>query len=82
MIWISTGMKGGYNSSKGSVEDVNRVGSFLGLMTQSNADQGPDVAPPAADRKTAELFGKRMAEVTIRWKETQKHMRNRGPRHH
>jgi NAD(P)H dehydrogenase (quinone) len=39
----------------------------LGLMTQSNVDEGPDVVPPAADRKTAELFGQRVAEVTARW---------------
>lgn len=67
MIWISTGMKGGYNHSGGTPEDLNRVGSFLGLATQANADQGPDVAPPSADRKTAEAFGKRIAEVTDRW---------------
>lgn len=68
MVWAGTGMMPGYNNSKGSPEDVNRVGSFLGLMTQANADQGPDVAPPAADRKTAELFGKRIAEVALRWR--------------
>jgi len=67
MIWISTGMKGGYNHSAGSPDDLNRVGSFLGLATQANADQGPEVAPPAADRKTAEAFGRRIAEITDRW---------------
>lgn len=68
MIWAGTGMMPGYNTSKGSPADINRVGSFLGLMTQANADEGPDVAPPAADRKTAELFGARIAEVAARWK--------------
>ena len=68
MIWAGTGMMPGYNTSKGSPNDVNRVGSFLGLMTQANADEGPDVAPPQSDRATAELFGKRVAEVAVRWK--------------
>lgn len=67
MIWAGTGMLPGNNSSKASIEDVNRLGSFLGLMAQANADQGSDVAPPAADRKTAELFGARIAEVASRW---------------
>jgi multimeric flavodoxin WrbA len=68
MIWTGGGLLPGNNSSTGSPEDVNRVGSFLGLMTQSNADQGPDLAPPLSDRRTAELFGQRVAEVVVRWK--------------
>lgn len=67
MIWTGTGMLPGNNSSKASIDDVNRLGSFLGLMAQANADQGADVAPPAADRKTAELFGARIAEVTAQF---------------
>ena len=67
MIWSGTGMLPGNNSSKASIEDVNRLGSFIGLMAQANADQGPDVAPPAADRKTAELFGARIATAAARW---------------
>lgn len=67
MIWAGTGIMPGNNNSKGSTNDVNRVGSFLGMMAQANADEGPDVAPPQADRKTAELFGARVAEVAARW---------------
>lgn len=67
MLWAGTGMMPGNNNSKGSINDVNRVGSFLGMMAQANADEGPDVAPPQADRKTAELFGARIAEVAARW---------------
>ncbi len=68
MIWAGTGMMPGYNRKGSTPEDINRVGSFLGLMTQSNADEGPEVVPPSADRKTAELFGKRVAEVAVRWR--------------
>ncbi|SFN49757.1 Multimeric flavodoxin WrbA [Cohaesibacter marisflavi] len=67
MQWISTGTLPGNNSSQGSVEDVNRLGSTLGLMAQANADQGADVAPPAADHRTAELYGARIAEAAKRW---------------
>jgi NAD(P)H dehydrogenase (quinone) len=68
MIWAGTGMMPGYNSKADSPDSVNRLGSFLGLMAQANADEGPDVAPPQVDRKTAELFGARVAEIAVRWK--------------
>lgn len=68
MIWVGTGIFPGYNSSKGSPADLNRVGSLLGLGTQSNIDESPETAPPASDRQTAELFGKRVAETAVRWR--------------
>lgn len=67
MVWVGTGMMPGNNSSEGSVEDLNRLGSYLGLMAQANADQGADVAPPATDHRTAEAFGARIAEAAKRW---------------
>lgn len=67
MTWVSLGLLPGNNNSQGSTEELNRLGSFLGAMAQSNADQGPDQAPPAADRKTAEHLGKRVAEAAQRW---------------
>lgn len=68
MVWAGTGMMPGYNTKSGSPDSINRIGSFSGLMTQANVDEGPDVAPPQVDRKTAELFGARVAEVAARWK--------------
>ncbi len=67
MVWVGNDLLPGNNSSQGSVEDLNRLGSFLGGMAQANADQGPDLAPPAADRKTAEHLGTRVAEAAARW---------------
>ena len=61
MIWVSLGLLPGNNSSQGSVEDLNRIGSYLGAMAQSNADQGPDVAPIPSDLKTAAHLGRRVA---------------------
>lgn len=68
MVWIGLGLLPGNNSSTGSVEDINRLGSFLGAMAQSNADQGPEHGPPPADLKTAELLGERVARAAIRWR--------------
>lgn len=67
MIWVGLGLLPGNNSSTGSPEDVNRIGAYLGSMAQSNADQGPDVAPPASDRETARLLGERVATIAARF---------------
>lgn len=66
MIWVGLGLLPGNNSSKGSSQDLNRVGGFFGAMAQSNADQGPELAPPESDQKTAEHLGKRVAELAGR----------------
>ena len=60
---MGLGMLPGNNNSKGSAEDLNRLGSFLGAMAQSNADQGPEGGPIPSDLKTAELLGHRVAEA-------------------
>ncbi len=66
MIWVSTGLKPGASLGDTTVEGVNRVGSSLGLMTQSD-NAAPDVTPGAGDLATARLFGARIAEATARW---------------
>ncbi|WP_347469274.1 flavodoxin family protein [Burkholderia stagnalis] len=66
MVWVSLGLMPGNNSSTGSVDDLNRLGSFLGAMTQANADQGGDTILES-DRKTAEALGERVAEAAKRW---------------
>lgn len=68
MIWVSVGDPPGNNWTGGSVNDVNRLGSWLGLMGQSNGDQGPELAPSQGDRITAERHGRRVARITQRWK--------------
>jgi NAD(P)H dehydrogenase (quinone) len=70
MIWIPLGQLPGWQSSNGTAADLNRLASFLGLMAQSNSDQGPDQAPPESDRRTGELFGRRIALITHRWAAT------------
>jgi NAD(P)H dehydrogenase (quinone) len=70
MIWIPLGQLPGWQSSTGSPADPNRLSSFLGLMAQSNSDQGPDHAPPDSDRRTGELFGRHIAHLTHQWAAT------------
>jgi NAD(P)H dehydrogenase (quinone) len=66
MIWVGLGLLPGNNSSKGSENDLNRLGAFAGAMSQSNLDQGADLVPPESDLKTAEYLGKRVADLAIR----------------
>src|SRR5579863_1551721 len=67
MHWVSLGLYPGWNTSTGSAEDLNRLGSFLGAMAQSNGDAAPDIAPPQSDLLTAEELGRRVAIVTQQW---------------
>lgn len=59
MLWVSQGVF--YNA-----EGINRLGAWLGLMTQSD-NAPPDQTPPPEDHRTAELFGERVAHAALRW---------------
>ncbi|MBR9972845.1 flavodoxin family protein [Magnetospirillum sulfuroxidans] len=67
MVWVGLGLLPGNNNSKGSVDDLNRLGSFLGAMAQANADEAAELTPPQSDRKTAAHLGRRVAEAAQRW---------------
>ena len=66
MLWVSLGLMPGNNNSKGSVNDLNRLGSFSGAMSQSNVDQGAE-GMLESDLATAAHLGKRVAEMTLRY---------------
>jgi NAD(P)H dehydrogenase (quinone) len=68
MIWVSLGLLPGNNASTASRSDINRLGSFLGAMAQSNNDEGPDAAPPGNDHQTAAILGQRVAETALRFR--------------
>ncbi len=67
MNWVSYGAKGGWDTSEGSAEDLNRVGSWLGVATQANKDQAAEIAPPPSDLRTAAELGRRVAIATWQW---------------
>jgi multimeric flavodoxin WrbA len=66
MIWVSLGLLPA-NNSKSQRNDLNRMGAFLGAMSQSDADVGAEVAPPPGDLETAKYLGKRVAEIANRF---------------
>lgn len=63
MIWVSLGVP----SDGKEAGNINRLGAYIGLMTQSDNDS-PDVTPSGGDLETAKLFGKRVAEFTMKGK--------------
>jgi multimeric flavodoxin WrbA len=65
-IWVGTGIMPS-NSKAAQRNDVNYVGSFSGAMAQSPSDASPAEMLPG-DLETARLFGKRVAEVTAKFK--------------
>ncbi|ALP61717.1 MULTISPECIES: flavodoxin family protein [Paraburkholderia] len=67
MIWAGMGMMPA-NTKAATRNDLNFVGGFAGLLSQSPADATPDEAPPPGDLDTAKVFGARIAAVTARWK--------------
>lgn len=68
MIWISLGLlnaSAGDDVPSGNPESINRIGSFIGAMAQSD-NVPPDQSPPSGDLKTAELLGIRVARLCLR----------------
>lgn len=66
MIWVGLDIYPGWAESTASIEDLNRLGSWLGAMAQSDADLSAEKAPPATDLRTAAALGARVATVTQR----------------
>jgi len=69
MIWVGQTESAPFldGTKVASIDDINRIGSFSGLMTQANQKSGPDIMPPAGDLETARRFGKRIAEITTKF---------------
>jgi len=64
MHWVNLGLPPGWlYSAAGTVDDLNRLGGFVGAMAHSPSDAGPDIAPSEADLRTARHLGQRVAEV-------------------
>jgi multimeric flavodoxin WrbA len=68
MIWVGVGdLNQSPDGQSGKPDAINRTGTFLGAIAQSD-NASPEVTPPSGDLKTAELLGKRVAEITKKFK--------------
>jgi len=66
MIWVGVADLPGNNWSGGARSDINRLGSWMGAMGQSDAD---GAEPSIGDLDTAERLGARVAIITRRFKD-------------
>lgn len=66
MVWVGLGLLPGNNSSKGSENDLNRLGSYSGAMAQSNSDQGAE-GMQQSDLRTAGHLGERVALIALQF---------------
>ena len=67
MQWVGLDLYPGWHTTTGSADELNRLGSWVGAMAQSNSDAGPDQAPSASDLATAEHLGRRVALLARQW---------------
>lgn len=69
MIWVGLGeLDRSPPNNAGQTDKINRLGSFLGAMAQSE-NRDPIETPPAGDLETAKLLGQRVAKITLQLKQ-------------
>lgn len=62
MIWI-----GQSELPKGNKEeDINRIGSYIGVMAQSE-NASPNITPPIGDKETGRIYGERIAQICLQF---------------
>lgn len=66
MIWVGVGDLPGNNWSGGARSDLNRLGTWIGAMGQSHADED---APSIGDLDTGVRYGARVALIARRMKD-------------
>jgi len=64
MIWVSIGdLPATPGGSDGSLT-LNRLGAYLGVISQSDLGADPSEAPPEMDLETGRRYGERVARIT------------------
>lgn len=63
MVWISQGLMADSSKPAGDASAINRTGSYLGCVAQSN---NTDPEPAKGDLETARLFGKRVGQYVVK----------------
>jgi multimeric flavodoxin WrbA len=63
MLWTNVDLLLGWCREGSSTDDLNRLGGWLGVMSQSNGGSDPELNPRESDLLTAEHLGGRVADV-------------------
>ncbi len=62
MLWMPLDLLGGHATAKGSEDEMNRLGGWMGAMGQAKVGVEPEQALSDSDRKTAEHLGQTVGE--------------------
>ena len=65
MIWVGLDLYPGWHTRGSPADDLNRLGSWVGAMSQANSDEAADIVPPVSDLATGEHLGRRVAELAL-----------------
>ncbi len=65
MLWVGLDLFPGWHTKDSTADDLNRLGSWFGVMSQANSDEAADVVPPTSDLLTGEHLGRRVAELAV-----------------
>ncbi len=65
MVWVGLDLYPGWHTRDSTPDELNRLGSWIGVMAQANSDEAPDVVPPISDLSTGEHLGRRVALLAI-----------------
>ena len=71
MIWVGLDLFPGGSARVGGANNLNRLGSWLGAMAQSNSSEGEVASDVESDMNTAAYLGQRVAETALRLKSHQ-----------
>jgi NAD(P)H dehydrogenase (quinone) len=77
MLWIPMGDHPGANWSGGGIDDDNRLGAFLGPMSQAITDVPLEQSIPPSDLRTGERYGERFASIVRHWTREGDHITER-----
>jgi multimeric flavodoxin WrbA len=64
MTWVNLDLLPGWCLEQGSIDDLNRLGGWLGLMSQSNGDGPLEINPRTSDLETGRHLGRQVGELT------------------
>ena len=67
MIWVGPAQMPDYSKPMGDPGVANRLGSFTGVMTQSD-QVAPEISPPEGDREFARILGARVVQLAKKLK--------------
>jgi multimeric flavodoxin WrbA len=62
MVWVNLDLLPGWCWEQASIDDLNRLGGWLGVMSQSNGDGPLDANPRLGDLETARHLGRQVAD--------------------